>query len=525
MISYWQPASPGYYGPPANFNGTVFAVLALAGAKTQAGGARVPQALLELLGHRDPREPAHRRRLGLHRRPPATRRTLAATSDIDMTGATMAAMCVAGVANTDSAIVAAKTFLKGKLVAASGAFNSSFGANTDSNGVGRLRSERLRHPEPGRRLHHHVPQDADRLPDRPAGQPGGGFKYQPSSTGATAYSSIDAERAIAGGGFTATPADPGHRRRPDVGCGQRLHLGYRLDARRRDRQRHHGHAVLGLDHADRHDDDARRRARRGDDGGDPGGLRHQRHAVDRHRHDHRDQRHQQHGYEHLEGLDRRQHPGRPRAGARPCTSATRSTCTTAADCRRGSGLRSRAPVPDNLAMEFLEATDPVPTRSGVFLGYLDYFRAAVVSKVEALPESEMRTSRLPSGWTPLELLQHLTFVEMRWLEWGFEGRTVADPWGDQRDGRWCVEPDVTRAQLVAASAAQAVRTRAVIESHDLADARAARRPVGRRRAGVTRARAVPSGAGVRPPSRAPRHRRGVGGRPGRRVAAWPAYQA
>jgi uncharacterized damage-inducible protein DinB len=120
-------------------------------------------------------------------------------------------------------------------------------------------------------------------------------------------------------------------------------------------------------------------------------------------------------------------------------------------------------------MEFPEATTPVPTRSGVFLGYLDYFRAAVVSKVEALPDSEVRSSRLPSGWTPLELLQHLTFVEMRWLEWGFEGRSVADPWGDQHDGVWRVEPGVTREQLVAASAAQAVRTRAVIESHDLAE--------------------------------------------------------
>ena len=33
-----------------------------------------------------------------------------------------------------------------------------------------------------------------------------------------------------------------------------------------------------------------------------------------------------------------------------------------------------------------------------------------------LPSGELRRSRLPSGWTPLELLKHLTYVEMRWLE-------------------------------------------------------------------------------------------------------------
>jgi len=58
------------------------------------------------------------------------------------------------------------------------------------------------------------------------------------------------------------------------------------------------------------------------------------------------------------------------------------------------------------------------------------------SKLAGLPAGELRTSRLPSGWTPIELLKHLTYVEMRWLEWGFEGADVADPWGDQPGDRW-----------------------------------------------------------------------------------------
>jgi hypothetical protein len=45
----------------------------------------------------------------------------------------------------------------------------------------------------------------------------------------------------------------------------------------------------------------------------------------------------------------------------------------------------------------------------------------------ALAEDELRHSRLPSGWTPLELLKHLRYVELRWIESGFEGRDVGEP--------------------------------------------------------------------------------------------------
>jgi uncharacterized damage-inducible protein DinB len=124
---------------------------------------------------------------------------------------------------------------------------------------------------------------------------------------------------------------------------------------------------------------------------------------------------------------------------------------------------------ERVSIPFPEPTTPVPSRAEVFLGYLDYFRSQLVRKLEGLPSDELRRSRLPSGWTPLELLKHLTHVEMRWLEWGFEGRAVPDPWADSRDDRWYVAPDETLNGLVAALHAQAARTRAIVESHDLAD--------------------------------------------------------
>ena len=111
----------------------------------------------------------------------------------------------------------------------------------------------------------------------------------------------------------------------------------------------------------------------------------------------------------------------------------------------------------------------MPSRAEVFLGYLDFFRSKVLDKVGRLPESELRLSRLPSGWTPLELVKHLQFVELRWLEWGFEGREVADPWGDDREGRWHVPAGETVGELTSALAAQGHRSRAVVESHDLSE--------------------------------------------------------
>ena len=120
-----------------------------------------------------------------------------------------------------------------------------------------------------------------------------------------------------------------------------------------------------------------------------------------------------------------------------------------------------------MSTPFPEATTPAASRAEVFLRYLDYFRSRLVSKLQTLPGDELRRSRLPSGWTPLELAKHLRYVELRWLEWGFEGRDVGDPWGDSEAGRWRVGRDETLATLLAGLREQAARSQAIIEAHDL----------------------------------------------------------
>jgi hypothetical protein len=120
-------------------------------------------------------------------------------------------------------------------------------------------------------------------------------------------------------------------------------------------------------------------------------------------------------------------------------------------------------------MSLPSPTDHVSSTAQVFLTYLDFFRASVAEKLTGLDEEALRSSPLPSGWSPLELLKHLVAMERRWLVWGFEGEAVDDPWFDRRDDRWYVGPDETLADLVDALHAGGRRTRAIVEGLTLDD--------------------------------------------------------
>lgn len=116
---------------------------------------------------------------------------------------------------------------------------------------------------------------------------------------------------------------------------------------------------------------------------------------------------------------------------------------------------------------FPSPTIPIADERQVLLGYLDFFRAVARAKVGGLPPEEQTRRRLPSGWTPLELLNHLRHVERRWLEWGFEGAQVPDPWADQAGDRWHTDKDFTA--ICADQDRQAGVTRRIVESHALLD--------------------------------------------------------
>ena len=107
----------------------------------------------------------------------------------------------------------------------------------------------------------------------------------------------------------------------------------------------------------------------------------------------------------------------------------------------------------------------------LLLGYVDAYRDAARRKVAELPEGELYARRLPSGWTPLELIKHLTHMERRWFEWGFAGVAVPDPVGDEdpATGRWRVGPDETLASVLAMLDAVGARTRSIVAGASLAD--------------------------------------------------------
>jgi hypothetical protein len=109
-----------------------------------------------------------------------------------------------------------------------------------------------------------------------------------------------------------------------------------------------------------------------------------------------------------------------------------------------------------------------PTDVGdLFARYLDYYRETVVRKASSLSEAELRRSRLPSGWTPIELVSHLAHMERRWFVWGFLGEPVDDPWADREGDRWRVADEVPLDVPVAMLRAVGRRTTELLASHRL----------------------------------------------------------
>jgi hypothetical protein len=206
VASYYQPESPGYYG--STFNATVFGLLALADTKTTTGAQRLPQLVLDQAVEAV-KANQHTDGGWTWEKAAGNEAALKKASEPDMTGAAMAALCTAGVAGTNESIVNAKNYLGSKFAKASGAFESAFGVNTDSNawavqglkacGIDPQATEFTGSaPKKNTPLNFLLSQQVS----------GGGFRYSTSGSTAESYASQDAVRALGSGGFTATPPTP-----------------------------------------------------------------------------------------------------------------------------------------------------------------------------------------------------------------------------------------------------------------------------------------------------------------------------
>lgn len=101
-------------------------------------------------------------------------------------------------------------------------------------------------------------------------------------------------------------------------------------------------------------------------------------------------------------------------------------------------------------------------------------RAHVLAALDGLSDTDLRRTVLPSGWTPLGLLRHLTFdVERFWFRVVFGGEHLHLP---TDDNVWGVPADLAAHDIIQAYQQEASLADAVIVSGDLG-ARGARWPL------------------------------------------------
>ena len=97
----------------------------------------------------------------------------------------------------------------------------------------------------------------------------------------------------------------------------------------------------------------------------------------------------------------------------------------------------------------------------LLLGYLDWYREALLRKTAGLSDEQLRTPVEPLGWSPLGLFQHLGWVERRWMRWGFAAEDVLPypPGGDEAE--WQVPAGRSTAAVMAAYRDEVARSRAL----------------------------------------------------------------
>lgn len=126
-----------------------------------------------------------------------------------------------------------------------------------------------------------------------------------------------------------------------------------------------------------------------------------------------------------------------------------------------------------------EPPEAGPAGAERWADYLDWLRENAIDAVLGLPPAERTSSRLPSGWSPIELLNHLLHMEQRWFVWGFLGEQVPAPWGDWNvpdpavdvgvTPVWRVAEGVAAQDIAASLRAVGRRTREILGTHDLAE--------------------------------------------------------
>ncbi|MBV9022392.1 MAG: DinB family protein [Streptomycetaceae bacterium] len=105
----------------------------------------------------------------------------------------------------------------------------------------------------------------------------------------------------------------------------------------------------------------------------------------------------------------------------------------------------------------------------LLLGYLDWYRQALMRKIAGLSDEQLRTPVEPLGWAPLGLIKHLGWIERRWMRWGFAAEDLLPypPGGDEAE--WNVPAEQPAADVLAIYQDEVHRSRALATDASLTD--------------------------------------------------------
>ncbi|WP_226345061.1 DinB family protein [Agilicoccus flavus] len=113
--------------------------------------------------------------------------------------------------------------------------------------------------------------------------------------------------------------------------------------------------------------------------------------------------------------------------------------------------------------------DPSPDRAAL-LAHLAGQRRHVLTQLEGLSDEQLRRPVLPSGWSCLGLIRHLTLSDERyWFEVVVAGGSL-DFWPAGDNGDWIVGPDEPAQEVVAAYRAAIAHSAEIVGARHLDDA-------------------------------------------------------